>query len=302
MSDRALECDATLYMGIVHGAMGNYARAVELLQSTLNAYELASMKLSGRERVVGRPTARTYIARYLAELGELRQAADHAGAGMKAADSGGGPFFLATCYFGAGSVELRRGDFPAAITFLERALELCHSHRLQSWLPSIGASLGYAYANAGRPAEGLALLEQATAHADRMRLSASYSMWLTYLGLANLRLGRAAEARRTSEAALDRARKQGERGHEAWALFLLASAAAATGSPNAEDIEEAFGHAIHSARTLGMRPLLAQCHAGLADAYGRMGQPERAAEERALAQNIREEIGMTSADVDTTAA
>ena len=298
--DRALESDAMLYMGIVHGAMGNYGRAVELLRATLDTYGVAGTTLSARDWVVGLPTARTYVARYLAELGELRQAADYAGAGIKAAEGGGGPFFLATCYFGVGSVELRRGDSRAATSFLERALELCQSHRLHNWFPAIGASLGYAYTNAGRPTEGLALLEQAIAHADRMRLSASYSMWLTYRAHACLRLGRAAEAQRVAEVALDRAQRQGERGHEAWALFLLASVAAVTGSSTAEDIETAFRLAVDSARALGMRPLLAHCHSGLADAYDHLGRPEKASAERELAQNIRQEIGMIAGDLDTT--
>jgi predicted ATPase len=293
--DRAIERGATLYVGIVHGAMGNYGRAVELLQATLAAYEAADTKLSARERVVDRPTARTYIARYLAELGELRQAADHVDAGMKAADAGGSPWLLATCYFGIGSVDLRRGDFLAAISSLERAVELCRSHHLQSWFPAVGASLGYAYASAGRPAEGLAFLEQATAHADRMHLSASYSMWLTYLGHALLCLGRAAEAQRAAEASLERARKQGERGHEAWALLLLASVAASTESSSPTAIEETFGHAIDLARALGMRPLLAYCHAALADAFDHLGRPERASEARRVAQQIRDEIGMITA-------
>ena len=298
--DRALECDATLYMGIVHGALGNYGRAVELLQATLDAYEAARAKLSARERVVGLPTARTYAARYLAELGEIRRAADHAGAGMKIAAGGGSPWFLATCYFGMGSVELRRGDFLAAIGWLEQALELCHSHHLQGWFPSVGASLGYAYTNVGRPAEGLALLEQATAHADRMHLSASSSMWLTYLGHAYLRLGRVAEAQRSAAAALDRARKSGERGHEAWALFLLAWIAGSTESSSVDETESVFGQAIELARALDMRPLLAHCHAGLADVHARRGRPERMSEERTRAQRIREEIGMISAESDAT--
>lgn len=293
--NQAIERDATLYMGIVHGAMGSYGRAVELLQANLSAYEVADEKLSARERVVSRPTARTYIARYLAELGELRQAADHASAGMRAAESGANPWLLATCYFGMGSVELRRGDFPTAISSLERAVELCRSHHLQSWFPAVGASLGYAYANAGRATEGLALLEQAVAHADRMHVGASYSMWLTYLGHALLCLGRAAEAQRTAEAAVERAREHGERGHEAWALFLLASAGVSAGSSGAEAIEM-FEPAIDLARSLGMRPLLAYCHSALADASDRLRIPERAAEARGLAQQIRKEIGMISMD------
>jgi hypothetical protein len=54
--------------------------------------------------------------------------------------------------------------------------------------------------------------------------------------------------------------------------------------------------AIDLARGLGMRPLLTYCHAGLADASDRLGSPERAAEAREAAQQIREEIRMISTD------
>jgi tetratricopeptide (TPR) repeat protein len=292
--DGALARDATLYVGIVHGAMGHYERAVEVLQATLDAYEAAGTKLSARERVLGRPTARTYIARYLAELGELPRAAAHARAELETGEGPRGPWFFATCYFGMASVEIRRGDFPAAISHLEQALELCSTHHLHNWLPSIGASLGYAYANAGRVAEGLALLERAPADADRMHLNASVSMWLTYLADGYLRLGRIAEARSAAEAALDRARAQGERGHEAWAMFLLASVAAAAGSPPLE-VEKMFRDAAETARALRMRPLLAHCHLGLADAYARFGRPDEAAEERTAADALLQGSGPAGA-------
>jgi tetratricopeptide (TPR) repeat protein len=250
--------------------------------------------LSARDQMVGLPTVRTYLARYLAELGDLPGAAEHATAGMKVAESAGSPFALATGYFGVASVELRRGDYTAAMPTLERALEICRSQHVHNWAPAIGASLGYALANAGRPSEGLTLAERATRRADRMQIGASYSLWLTYLADAHLRLGQLGEAQRAAEAALERARKHGEQGHEAWALFLLASVAARAGASGADAVEKIFEHAIELAGALGMRPLLAYCHAGLADACDVLGRPERAAEARARAQRIREEIGMIS--------
>jgi transcriptional regulator with AAA-type ATPase domain/tetratricopeptide (TPR) repeat protein len=299
---RVLERDAMLYGGLVQGALGNYRRAVERLTALLEAYATAGTALAARERVVSLPTARTYAARYLAELGELRPASEHATAGLKAAEIGGTPWLLATCYFGMASVEVRRGDFPAAITWLESSLELCHSHHLESWFPSVAASLGHAYANAGRPAEGLALLEKGIAHADRIHLAASSSMWLTYLGEAYLRLGRLAEAGQSVATSLDRARKHGERGHEAWALFLLASIAGSTEASSVEEIEHAFGAAIELARMLDMRPLLAHCHAALAEVHYRRGRPERAVEEHGRAQRLREEIGMLSPTTSSAGA
>ncbi len=41
IGDRAIERDATLYLGIVHGATGAYGKAVELLRAALAAYERA---------------------------------------------------------------------------------------------------------------------------------------------------------------------------------------------------------------------------------------------------------------------
>src|SRR5262249_32392039 len=121
-----------------------------------------------------------------------------------------------------------------------------------------------------------------------------------YLGHSYLSLGRFAEARRSAQAALDHAREHGERGHEAWALFLLASVVATTGSAIAEEVETLFGPAIDLARTLGMRPLLSQCHAAQARAYARLGRGDRASEERAQAETIREEIGMSGTEADPT--
>ena len=69
--------------------------------------------------------------------------------GMKVAESAGSPFALATGYFGVASVELRRGDYAAAIPTLERALEICRNQHVHNWSPAIGASLGYALRQCG---------------------------------------------------------------------------------------------------------------------------------------------------------
>src|SRR5262249_57984624 len=122
----------------------------------------------------------------------------------------------------------------------------------------------------------------AIADADRMRLGASYAMWLVYLGLASLRLGRVDDARRAGETALERARRQDERGHAAWAFYLLASTEAAP-SPGADDSEKAFRRAIDVAQSLGMRPLLTHCYAGLSETLIRPGRTHDAASARAPA-------------------
>ena len=66
---------------------------------------------------------------------------------------------LAPCFLGR--LYLTQGDLEAAIRLLERGLALCRA--ADNWDTGRGAAagLGYAYALAGRLAEGSALLEEA---------------------------------------------------------------------------------------------------------------------------------------------
>jgi tetratricopeptide (TPR) repeat protein len=63
-----------------------------------------------------------------------------------------------------------------------------------------------------------------------------------------------------------------ERGHQAYALRLLAEIAARRQSPEAEQAEAYYQQALTLANELGMRPLVAHCHLGLGMLYRQMGQ------------------------------
>jgi AraC-like DNA-binding protein len=64
-----------------------------------------------------------------------------------------------------------------------------------------------------------------------------------------------------------RARDRKERGHEAWALRLLGEIHAHRGPPDVEVAEEYYHESLALAEELGMRPLAAHCHFGLAKLY-----------------------------------
>ena len=66
------------------------------------------------------------------------------------------------------------------------------------------------------------------------------------------------------------AREHGERGHEAWALWLLGELECEPGL-NPLRAAESYGEALETATSLEMRPLVAHCHLGLGKLYGRMG-------------------------------
>jgi hypothetical protein len=150
----------------------------------------------------------------------------------------------------------------------------------------VGATLGAAYALSGQADAGLALLERAVARGASMGMGASHSVWVSYLGEAQLVAGRPNEARRSGERALASARAHRERGYEAWALRLLGEIAARNEPPDAEAAAAYFGDAIAIGGELGMRPLLALTHWGLGRALRQHGDATRAAEHQAVAADL----------------
>ena len=71
------------------------------------------------------------------------------------------PFRLAVATFGVAQLALRQGDLSQAMAVCDRGLAVCQSHDLRTWLPTLAARVGYAYALAGRLPEALTRLEQA---------------------------------------------------------------------------------------------------------------------------------------------
>ena len=90
--------------------------------------------------------------------------------------------------------------------------------------------------------------------------------------------------------ALTLARERGQRGYQAWALRLLGEVAARRDLP-----ESADGHyrdALALAEELGMRPLVAHCHLGLAKLSRRTGKREQARDHLTVATTLYREMDM----------
>ncbi|PYM11670.1 MAG: hypothetical protein DMD81_26245 [Candidatus Rokuibacteriota bacterium] len=76
------------------------------------------------------------------------------------------------------------------------------------------------------------------------------------------------DAERFADQALALSRDRGERGGEIWALWLQGEIAFRRGPDVIELAAERYEQALALATELGMRPLMAHCHAGLARAVG----------------------------------
>jgi hypothetical protein len=93
--------------------------------------------------------------------------------------------------------------------------------------------------------------------------------------------------------ALEQARARTERGSEARALYLLAELASRVQVLDVQQTAEDYRKAQTLADDLGMRPLVAHCHLGLAKLYRRTGRRQEVQEHLTTATTMYREMDMT---------
>jgi tetratricopeptide (TPR) repeat protein len=250
---------------------GDFRRALALFGEAIEA-------LSGdlvRERL-GQAMPPSFYARSmaafcLAEVGEFAEAerlATEAATQTRTLDL---PFGLALAQMALGHARLVEGRLDAALAALEPALEVIEARGLPTWHPWAAALRGHALALAGRVDEGGALLERAVARAVALPFLFGHSQWVGWLAHARLRGGRVDEARQLGEESLALSRRRGERGYEAWALWILGEVEARRGGAALPAARGFHRQALALAGELGMRPLAGRCRLA-----GGAGDPETA--------------------------
>ncbi|MET4691151.1 ATP-binding protein [Sinorhizobium fredii] len=159
---------------------------------------------------------------------------------------GSGLFWLRYSFVDPSAIDL-------CVETLFPALALAEEGGLHTWIPAIRSPLGYAHVLAGRPEDGLALLQSAVA-TTHSRHGYGNALRLCHLSLALNALKDIGDAEITAHEALNLAHRSGEQGHEAYANLALAEIALAR-----RDSEQAQGYIDVSrqiATELAMRPLL----------------------------------------------
>src|SRR5262249_29253539 len=148
LGDRLIEGIATTNLGITHAARGEFREAVNLLERNV---ALPGDRRYERFGPTIQLAASGYsLARALSELGRFDEAIRHAEAAVKIAEEADHPFTLAFTLHYLGLTLMRRGDLPRATRALERSLDLCRTWEFVHLAPNAGASVGAAYALAGR--------------------------------------------------------------------------------------------------------------------------------------------------------
>jgi tetratricopeptide (TPR) repeat protein len=220
--------------------------------------------------------SRAWLARTLGQLGAFAEGRHHGEEALRLATLEGQGVIPIVAYGCLGLLYLAQGDLENAIWVLEQGLALCRASGERNWLRTIVAGLGYASALQGRLVEGRALLEEAISIAIRTGGLLGQAFRVAWLSEVCRLAGRGEEAGQYARQALDLARQLKERGNEALALHQLGVVHTHTNSPNAEQAEAHYHHALALAEELGMRPLQAHCHLGLGSLYTTTGQRHQA--------------------------
>jgi tetratricopeptide (TPR) repeat protein len=288
LGDRSIEVVATNFLGLTHLARGEFSDATSLFER--------NVALEGDHRLerFGTPGIQwalsgASLATALAELGRFDEAIRHAEAAVQIAEAADHPITLYIGLFGLGLALLRRGDLLRAIRALERGHDICRTWKFVVGTPFLAATLGAAYALAGRADEALPLVGGAVEEFRRRPVHNRPALILLCAGTTHLSAGWIDEAAGHAREALALTRRLGARGSEAHALCLAGDVASTSG---AEDAEGDYREALALATELGMRPLVAHCHLGLGTLYRRIGNRAKAEEHLTTAAAMYRAMGM----------
>jgi DNA-binding SARP family transcriptional activator/tetratricopeptide (TPR) repeat protein len=292
LSDLEIEIAANTGLGQVFHDKGDYRQAVALFRRNV---EVLVGGLALRPFRGGAPRSihsRTCLVSSLAEVGEFAEAAVRADEAMRAAEALGHAHSLVVASVGLGHLLLRRGDWSRAVDVLEPALGLARTADVAVWFPRTASTLGAAYVRADRLSDARGLLGEALERTIARELVHQRSLIVAWLGEAAMAVGDLDDAKQRAEQALRLSRDNQERGHEAWALWLLAEVRSRTAPAEAGTSGGQYREALALARALDMQPLVAHCMLGL----GTLGRVAgRSCEDRAsleAASTMFHDMGM----------
>ena len=291
LADVPLQVTANLYFGVACLGTGDFRQAEELFRRVLRLLE--GDRSRERFALAGFPAvmARCYLAWAFADRGKFDEGIAHGQEGIRLAEALDHPFSLAFGCWITAVLQIARGELGDGVGLLERGLALSREWNLTFFSVNHTASLGHAYALAGRAAESIQLLEQALSDVETIGLGSVRPIFLGYLGEAYVLAGRLEDALEIGRRALALTRERGHRGYEAWTLRVLGEVSARGYSP--EEAESHYRAALVLAEEVDMRPLVAHCHLGLGTLYRHAGKRQQAQEHLSTATTMYGEMGMT---------
>jgi tetratricopeptide (TPR) repeat protein len=200
-------------LGQAYHALGDYRQAIKPLTVAVDFFSEDRL----RSRVSGGGGfasifSRVWLAWCLGELGETAAAQARIDDVVVIAERLGHPFSIVYAQFECGLFALSLRNTDAAVSALERALDVGRQAGLASWFPWVAAALGRAYALSERAQEGLSLLDEGIRQAEATRFMFGQALRVAWLAEVYASAGRMAEADDQASRALRLARAHRERG------------------------------------------------------------------------------------------
>jgi tetratricopeptide (TPR) repeat protein len=293
VEDLPLSVAANYYLGTAYFVAGDYRQVDEFFQRILQL--LAGDRFRERCGLAGFPTAmsRFFWALALSERGEFEQGMSVAHEGIEVAEILDHPYSLIYALRGLSRVHRVKGDLDLATRLAAQGVEVARDRHQPQALAEASVDLGHLYALTGRVDEGVAVLEDALRAMEAMGNIQWRTPLLVHLGEAYLGARRSKDAASLAERGLALASERGHRGIVAWARRLLGEIASHHDRSDVATAEAHYDAAIAQASELGMRPLIAHCHLGLAKLYPRTRKREQAQENLTTATTMYREMGMT---------
>jgi len=290
LDDFRLETELNVRLAIIHHALANYPRVLELTRLNIEVLSGERVYQAFTGPLLTATITRAWGVRSFVECGRFVEAAPLAQAAVRIAEASEYLNSLVVALWALGVFHLRLGDLGAAISVLERDVQLCRTAEILTVSAWVAPCLGLAYALSGRALDAVPLLEQAAEQGTKATGDHAWQIGVTAEGY--LTAGRVDEAARLADRSLRLAREGKERGYEAWALRLLGEIASDRDVLHIENAEAHYRQASALASELGMRPLVAHCHLGLGKLYRHTGQREQAQEHLIIGTTLYREMDM----------
>ena len=232
--------------------------------------------------------SRVWLAFALAQIGRFGEGFVIVEQAIERANALAHAYSVFHAYWAQADLFLAAGEHERAQKAIARLWQVVKEGDAPRLADNVSGLAGHAHALAGQTDEAIRLLEGALAPKRRNAFNLHRDM--LYLSDAYVRANRLPDALVTAQRALEATRRCGEQGREAQALRLIAEVHTVRG--DSDEGYERNREALALGTELGMRPLVAHCHAGLAKLYERTGKPEQAQEHILTATTMYREMDM----------
>ena len=290
LAEYSLQREARYRLAQAQFAVGAFDLAIATFAETLQPLDAESPPL-GTPRFFA-AWSHAWLALSLGHRGRFAEALLHAEEAVEIAESVGHPHTLTEALGALGGVHLEHGNLDAARRAFERGLALVRPQSTGD--VNLLSGLGYTHALAGHLSEAIPLLEDSVGRETSISaMGLGLSVRMRRLATAYLYVGRADEAGRFARTAVDLSTKHQERANQAWALKVLADVMVRAAAMRPTEAAETYTTSLTVATELGMRPLVAHCHAALGELYGRDARSADSDEHAAAAAAMYRDMGMT---------